>query len=113
MVATKRPFPLLLFLLLLCLLACRPTSDLPQFNDNKLGVHLLLDDGRFQWPAAEWANHLAYARQAIGTGGYVTQLVRLDDLDVAKWQQFMDLCAVQELTPILRLCLTYLYFLTN
>ncbi|GJM41366.1 MAG: hypothetical protein DHS20C20_16480 [Ardenticatenaceae bacterium] len=72
-----------------------------------MGVHLLLDDGRFQWPIAQWETHLAYAREAVGAGGYVTQLVRLDDLDTAKWQQFMDLCAAHELTPILRLATTY------
>ena len=74
---------------------------------HKLGVHLLLDDGRFQWPVAVWEEHLTHARQAVGAGGYVTQLVRLDDLDTVKWQQFMDLCAAQELTPILRLATTY------
>jgi hypothetical protein len=98
-----------LILLLLCwsLAACTDSDPVPQLAPNKLGVHLLLDDGRFQWPVSEWESHLAYARQAVGSGGYVTELVRLDDLDVAKWQQFMDLCAAQELTPILRLATTF------
>ncbi|MCB8980841.1 MAG: hypothetical protein H6657_25805 [Ardenticatenaceae bacterium] len=96
-----------MLLLAILLSACVDVPPAPQLGPNKLGVHLLLDDGRFQWPVAEWEAHLAYARQAVGAGGYVTELVRLDDLDVAKWQQFMDLCAAQELTPILRLATTY------
>lgn len=103
----QRPFLRLLLLLVLSLAACAPSPDTPQFGPNKLGVHLLLDDGRSHWPVSDWETHLEYARQAAGAGGYVTQLVRLDDLDMAKWQQFMDLCAAQELTPILRLATTF------
>ena len=76
-------------------------------QENRKGVHLLLDDGRFAWPEAVWPEHLAYARDAVGEWGYVTQLVRLDDLDVAKWQRFMNACAELHLTPILRLATTY------
>ncbi len=104
----REKYPILfLALILLCLPACEAQSAAPQFSQNKLGVHLLLDDGRFQWPLSQWENHLAYAKEAVGAGGYVTQLVRLDDLDAAKWQTFMDLCAAQQLTPILRLATTY------
>jgi hypothetical protein len=74
---------------------------------NKLGIHLLLDDGRNAWPVDLWAQHLDYARQAVGEGGYVTELVRLDDLDAERWQRFFDLCARLQLTPILRLATTY------
>jgi hypothetical protein len=74
---------------------------------NKLGVHLLLDDGRGTWPMHVWPVHLEYARRAVGEWGYVTQLVRLDDLDPARWQVFMDLCAELHLTPLLRLATTY------
>jgi hypothetical protein len=81
-----------------------PTAAAPH---NKLGVHLLLDDGRNVWPMDVWPSHLAYARQAVGEGGYVTELVRLDDLDPVRWQVFMDLCAEHHLTPILRLATTY------
>ena len=96
--------------ILLLMTACvgdSSTSELVELGPNKLGVHLLLDDGRFQWPLSAWETHLQYAAQAVGPWGYVTQLVRLDDLNVAKWQQFMDLCAAQELTPILRLATTF------
>src|SRR5688572_4248277 len=74
---------------------------------NKLGVHLLLDDGRNQWPVEVWREHLGYARYAVGDWGYVTELVRGDDLDPARWQIFMDLCAEFHLTPILRFATTY------
>jgi hypothetical protein len=74
---------------------------------NKRGVHLLIDDGRNAWPVEAWSEHLAYARQAVGQGGYVTQVVRSEDLDLARWQHFMDLCAEYELTPILRLATTF------
>jgi hypothetical protein len=74
---------------------------------NKLGVHLLLDDGRNAWQVDVWPIHLEYARQVVRDWGYVTQLVRLDDLDTARWQVFMDLCAERHLTPLLRLATTY------
>ncbi len=74
---------------------------------NKLGVHLLLSDGKHDWPPERWSQHLQYARQAVGEGGYVLELVRLDDLDVKRWQHFMDLCAQHHLTPMLRLATTH------
>ncbi len=72
-----------------------------------MGVHLLLNDGRSHWPTALWPEHMAYASQLIGAGGYVTQLVRLDDLDPDKWQLFMDLCAKLKLHPIIRLATVF------
>lgn len=74
---------------------------------NKMGVHLLLDDGRNEWPVEDWPIHLDYARQAVGEWGYVTELVRLDDLDSSRWQRFMDLCAELQLIPLLRLATTF------
>lgn len=50
---------------------------------------------------------MQYASQAVGEWGYVTELVRLDDLDPDRWQTFMDLCADLRLIPILRLATTY------
>ena len=44
-----------------------------------------------------------YARWLVGRGGYVVELIRADDLDVVKWQQFLDDAARLELRPILRL----------
>ena len=74
---------------------------------NKLGVHLLLDDGRGQWSVTVWDAHLAAARESVGAQGYITQLIRLDDLNPKRWQYFMDLCAQYDLIPIIRLATTY------
>src|SRR5690606_35346067 len=76
------------------------TPALPPATLPPLGIHLLLDDGRNQWPIGRWAEHMRYARDMTGRGGYVTELVRLDDLDLGRWQRFMDLCAELELTPV-------------
>jgi hypothetical protein len=82
-----------------------PTVTPPTLN--KLGVHLLLDDGRNTWPIDLWPLHLRYARQAVGEWGYVTELVRVDDLNPDRWQYFLDLCADFHLTPVFRLATTY------
>ena len=71
------------------------------------GVHLLLDDGRRQWPPAVWPAHLDAARAAVGPDGWLVQLVRNDDLNPAYWQQFLDLSAARELVPVLRLATTF------
>jgi hypothetical protein len=74
---------------------------------NKMGVHLLMDDGENQWPTRLWPEHMQYARNAVGEWGYVTQVIETDNLDVTKWQRFMDLCAELHLIPILRLATTF------
>ena len=74
---------------------------------NKLGIHLLLDDGRNHWRPEIWPEHMRYAAQAVGEWGFVTQLIRADDLDSAKWQRFIDLCAEYQLTPIIRLATSF------
>jgi hypothetical protein len=43
----------------------------------------------------------------VGEWGYVTELIRHDDLDPIRWQYFFDLCIELHLTPILRLATTY------
>lgn len=78
----------------------------------KYGVHLLLDDdGKYpdpvHWSPEVWPEHLAYARKLVGPGGYVQEVVRVDDLKVAKWQGFIDLCGKEGLTPIVRLASSY------
>ncbi|MBI5929412.1 MAG: hypothetical protein HY862_08895 [Chloroflexi bacterium] len=86
-----------------------PATPRPPFSPtspNKMGVHLLLDDGRNQWPESVWREHLEATRQVVGEWGYVTELVRLDDLNVGRWQQFMDICTELHLMPILRLATT-------
>lgn len=76
-------------------------------SPNKLGIHLLLDDGRTAWPITVWPIHLRYAHDLTGDGGYVTELVRSDDLELARWQTFMNLCREFHLNPIVRLATTY------
>ncbi|MBN1429139.1 MAG: hypothetical protein JXB07_12255 [Anaerolineae bacterium] len=95
---------LLVLFSLFALAACHPAPSPPA---NRLGVHLLLDDGRHSWPVEVWPEHLHYARQVAGEWGYVTELVRSDDLDPVRWQVFFDLCADLHLTPILRLAIVY------
>ncbi len=88
-------------------MAIAPPSPTPDMSRNKLGVHLLLSDGQHDWPVDIWPLHLEYARQAVGAGGYVIELIRLDDLDPARWQTFQDLCATLNLTPVIRLATTH------
>ena len=76
-------------------------------SENRVGIHLLLDDGRNHWPPSLWREHLQAARDITGEWGYVVQLIRSDDLDPVKWQHFMDLCAELHLTPVLRLATVY------
>jgi hypothetical protein len=51
---------------------------------NKLGVHLLLADGRSHWHTSLWREHMQTAAAIMGNNGLVTQLVRLDDLEPAR-----------------------------
>jgi hypothetical protein len=73
----------------------------------KYGIHLLLDDDRNHWPQEIWPEHVKAARQIVGKGGYVVQLIRIDDLNVKRWQFFLDLCAQERLIPIIRLAPTF------
>lgn len=79
----------------------------PSWPRQKYGIHLLLDDGRKHWLPEVWPQHVEAAREIVGEGGYVVQLVRLDDLNVARWQYFLDLCAEYHLVPIFRLATPY------
>lgn len=79
----------------------------PQPDTSRLGVHLLLDDGRNAWDESLWAEHLDYAAQMLPANGAVVQLIRSDDLDAEKWQTFIDLAQSRNLRPVLRLATTY------
>ncbi len=76
-------------------------------SPGKLGIHLLLDDGRNVWPSALWLTHLHYARDLVGEWGYVVELIRSDDLNPIRWQAFLDECAQLHLFPLLRLATTF------
>jgi hypothetical protein len=86
--------------------AATPTPYAP-IPGQKRGIHLLLDDGRNHWPADVWPQHVQAARRIVGEGGYVVQLIRLDDLNPGRWQRFLDLCAQERLVPIIRLAGEY------
>lgn len=73
----------------------------------KMGVHLLLDDGRNNWDTALWENHISYAGQISSPGGIAVQVIRSDDLDPERWQIFMDLVSENDLSPVLRLATTF------
>jgi hypothetical protein len=83
------------------------TEKAPEPDFSKLGIHLLLDDGRTSWDVALWDDHIAYAGDLLPDGGFVVQLVRADDLDVDKWQRFMDSARDHQLTPIIRLATVF------
>jgi len=79
------------------------TEHAPEPDFSKLGIHLLLDDGRGSWDIGLWDEHIAYAGDMLPEAGFVVQLVRSDDLDLEKWQGFMDAARDNQLTPIIRL----------
>ncbi len=91
------------------LLPSAPSLVMPDITPQqlaKLGVHLMLDDGRKQWPVERWAGHMGYAGLVV-PNGYAVQLVRSDDLQPEKWQRFFDLAAQYNITPIIRLATVY------
>jgi len=79
----------------------------PPVDNSKIGLHLLLDDGRGSWDISLWDEHIAKADEALADDGFVVQLVRSDNLDTERWQQFLDLCETHNLTPIIRLATTW------
>lgn len=92
-------------LIVIIIAVLQPPPPAPDYS--KLGIHLLLDDGRGSWPVEQWPEHLQYAGEMLPAGGYVVQVVTADDLDIARWQTLLDLAADHELTPILRLASVY------
>lgn len=83
------------------------TTQAPEPDYRKLGIHLLLDDGRGSWDVSLWDEHIAYAGDMLPDGGFVVQLIRADDLDVDKWQVFLDATADHNLTPVIRLATVF------
>ena len=97
---------LLLLLSVGMLLSTRTTLPL-SLDYNKLGVQLMLDDGRNQWAVDVWDEHLAAADVLASTGGIAVQVIRANDLNPERWQVFLDLAAEHDLTPVLRLATTF------
>ena len=75
----------------------------PVQPDFVMGAHLLITGAHTAFPAAVWGEHLRYARQMTGAGGWVAQVVQSNDLNVEKWQAFLDDCRRLNLRPVLRL----------
>ena len=97
---------LIVAVLLVSLLALlQPPPAQPDMS--RLGIHLLLDDGRQQWPTELWPLHIEEAARVTAPGAIAVQLVRADDLDPQRWQQFLDLCEQFDLTPVLRMATTW------
>lgn len=94
---------LIIALVVTALLEDKPTEE----QIGKVGIHLLLDDGRNNWPIDIWDEHMAYAGEIASPKGIAVQVIRYDDLDSERWQVFMDLAAEHDLTPVLRLASTF------
>ncbi|MBZ0308750.1 MAG: hypothetical protein K8I82_21965, partial [Anaerolineae bacterium] len=94
---------LMIFILLLAVLPFPQTSDSSPNSDFKMGVHLLMLGRHTHFPRQGWGEHLRYARQMTGVGGWVVQLVYGNDKNPTKWQRFLEDCAELQLRPVLRL----------
>lgn len=77
-----------------------PAPTVPTFQ---LGAHLLMTGRHTDFPLRGWGDYLRYTAQMTGEGGWVAQVVQINDLDVAKWQAFLDDCYQLGLRPVLRL----------
>jgi hypothetical protein len=73
----------------------------------RLGVHMLLSEGYTPWPWRAWRDHLTLAREAVGPGGYVLQVLSDGNRDPARWQAFMAGARNNGLRPIVRLATRY------
>jgi hypothetical protein len=78
-------------------------SSQGQLHYERIGIHLMLDDGRNRWETELWETHLMVAAQVSAPGGIAVQLVRVDDLDTERWQAFLSLALRFDLQPVLRL----------
>lgn len=89
---------ILLFSLLFLFLLVKPVqaiTDPRLVTNNRFGIHALdLDDLE---PAADLVNSTG------GQWGYVTLVIRQNDLDQNKWQNIFDKCRDLKLIPIIRL----------
>jgi hypothetical protein len=85
----------------------RPTPIVAPPPASRLGVHMLLSEGRVPWPLADWSDHVELAAEAVGEGGYVLQVLSDGNRDLAKWQAFMAAARRERLRPIVRLATRY------
>jgi hypothetical protein len=80
---------------------------MPPPPENRLGLHLLLSEGRQPWPRRAWRDDVDLAAASIGPGGYVLQLLSDGNRDLASWQAFMAAARRNRLRPIVRLATRY------
>jgi len=85
---------ILLYCCIVILLYCLSRQSVLAAN-NKVGIHIL------ETTEAERAAELVNSQG--GDWGYVTIVLREDDLDREKWQQFFNDCRQRHLIPIVRL----------
>src|SRR5687767_3847177 len=68
----------LVLLMLIGAWVARRTASPFALDYNKLGVHLMLDDGRNAWSIEIWDEHLAAAAEIASSGGIAVQVIRAD-----------------------------------
>jgi hypothetical protein len=85
----------------------RPTAPPEPPPDNRLGLHMLLSEGRRPWRLVSWRDHVDLAALSIGEGGYVLQLLSDANRDLPQWQAFMAAARRNRLRPIVRLATRY------
>ena len=77
----------------LCLLF--PKSTQAQYSANKFGIHIL--------EPADLEKAEELVNSSGGDWGWVTTVIRDDDLNIDKWQSFMDNCREKHLIPLVRI----------
>ena len=71
------------------------TSSNSYAVNNKFGIHIL--------EPSDLDKAASLVNSSGGDWGYVTVVIRDDDLDFAKWQDFMDQCREKHLVPLVRI----------
>jgi len=71
------------------------TSSNSYAVNNKFGIHIL--------EPSDLDKAASLVNSSGGDWGYVTVVIRDDDLDFAKWQNFMDQCREKHLVPLVRI----------
>jgi hypothetical protein len=97
--------PLLILIVITVNTTLNNTQAQPDYS--KIGIHVMLDDGRNRWDPALWEAHLAYAAQVTAPGAMIVQVIRADDLDAERWQLFLTLAQQFDLQPVFRLATTF------
>lgn len=94
----KKVIAVLLLLFILPFLASNlvwATSNVAGAEENKFGIHILEPSDLEK--AAELVNSNG------GDWGYITVVIREDDMNLGKWQGFMDTCREKHLIPLVRI----------